>query len=154
MTKIDYKTYQKPSNFAKLSLGDNQILIVSDGIMCYEHGMVSGGQYIPLGTCSETIDCEQCKKGYEAKLRYKWVVYLPEINDVRVLSVGPKTGDEICQIAIKEGVRNFELVINRSGIGKQTRYKINKVELSKIDEKTLIFIKKKKDYLYQKYLSK
>lgn len=160
MKKIDYSNYQKPSRFVKFEQGDTKVLIVSDGATCYEHGMNSGGRYIPLGLCSESLECEQCQKGNEPSLRYKWIAYLPEIGEVRLLSVGPQAGDEICAIGQQinkdsdKPTKTFEVIVNRKGVGRQTKYKVKKSPKSTvIDPQTAIFIKQSRDYLYQKYLT-
>lgn len=154
MKKIDYSNYQKPSDFVKLQVGDNRIRIVSDGITCYEHGMVSGSRYVPLGICSQTAACEQCQKGNQPKLRYKWIVYLPEIGETRLLSVGPQIGDEICCLATKGDPRAYDIIINRNGVGKQSRYKVSKAKDSQPIEKEIIRkITQTRDYLVMRHLS-
>lgn len=154
MKIIDYKTYQKPTFFLKLEQGDNRVRIVSEGVMCYEHGIVlSNGKYIPMGTCSEDSKCLQCRKGNEAKLRYKWIVYSPKTGDVKILSVGPQVGDEICIIGKQENKLTFEVNIQRSGLGKQTRYKVSRVNPTDITTETAVIIKENKDYLFNKYLT-
>lgn len=156
MRKINYQTYTKPSHFVKFKQGDTRVIIVSEGVMTWEHGLISGGKFIPLGPCTETIDCEQCKKGNDPKLRYKWIVYLPEIDEVRVLSVGSQIGDEVCVIGkqISQESKSFEVIVTRKGEGLKTRYKVIRVEeRSPIDQQTAVFIKQSRDYLFKKYLT-
>lgn len=163
MRKINYKTYTKPSHFVKFDQGDTRVLIISDGVLIWEHGIMSGGKFVPLGSCTETIDCEQCKKGNNPKLRYKWIVYLPEIDEVRVLSVGSQIGDEVCVIGKliskeneKSGKENksFEVIVTRKGEGLKTRYRVRRAEeRSLIDQQTAVFIKQSRDYLFKKYLT-
>lgn len=157
MRKIDYNNYQKPSRFVKLSQGDTKLKIVSDGVIGYEHGMNAAGRYVPLGPCSENLDCEQCAKGNEPSLKFKWIAYLPELKEVRVLSVGSKLGDSICGIAKEEekaGHKSFEIIINRVGLGRNdTRFTVRKpLQPSQIDGETAAFIKQSRDYLYRKYM--
>lgn len=160
MKTIDYNSYQKPSNFVKFEQGDTKVLIVSDGVMLYEHGMRAGGRFVPLGKCTEKVDCEQCQKGNDASLKFKWIVYLPETGEVKVLSASPHLGDEICVIGkqINEGkeqpTKTFEVVVNRTGMGKQTRYKVKKANKpAVIDPQSAIFIKQSRDFLFRKYLT-
>jgi hypothetical protein len=144
----------------KFEQGDTKVLIVSEGVICYEHGMNTQRGFVPLGACSETTDCEQCQKGNDPSLKYKWIVYLPNVGEVRVLSTGPQIGDEICVIgkqinkADDKVHKTFEVVVNRVGLGRQTKYKVKKVsEQTPINAQTAIFIKQSRDYLYQKYLT-
>jgi len=154
MKKIDYNTYQKPSDYVKLQAGDNRIRIVSEGVICYEHGMMQGARYIPLGVCNQTAGCEQCQKGNQPKLRYKWIVYLPEFDETRLLSVGPQIGDEICCLAAKGDPRAYDIIINRTGIGKQSRYKVSKAKESQpIEKETIRKITQTRDYLVMRHLS-
>lgn len=160
MKKIDYSTYEKPSWFVKFPQGDTKVLIVSEGVICYEHGMKTERGYVPLGVCSETTDCEQCRKGNDPNLKYKWVAYLPDTEEVRVLSTGPQIGDEICVIGKQINRTDnkvhttFEVIVTRTGVGRQTKYRVRKTsKQTKVDSQTAIFIKQSRDYLCQKFLT-
>jgi len=152
MRKIEYRTYKRPSNFVKLEQGDNRAKIVSEGYIGYEHGTVKDKKYIPLGPCTQSSVCEHCKKNNQPKLRYKWVVYLPETQEIKVLAVGVEIGDEICQIAALLNKITFEVIINKVGSGKQSKYSVKKVESTEVDGSTLVLIKQGSDYLKMRYL--
>lgn len=158
MKKIDYATYQKPSRFVKFGQGDTRVRIVSSGVIVYEHGMSTKRGFVPMGTCSEDLNCKQCKKGNDPSLKYKWIVFLPETQEVKVLSVGPQVGDEICVIGKQEddaGRPTFEVIITRTGTTRDdTRYRVKRVtEPTPIDVQTGQFIKQSRDYLFRKYLT-
>lgn len=152
MTKINYETYRKPSNFIKLAVGENRVRLVSDGITCYEHGAMMGGKYVPLGICTENLNCRQCQKNSEPKLKFKWIVFCPTTHEIGVLSVGPEAGDAICRIG-REVKKNIEVVIVRKGLTREdTTYRVLSVDSTPIDQKTALFIKERRDYLAKKYL--
>lgn len=154
MRIINYKTYVKPSYFLKLEQGETRVRIVSEGILCYEHGvLLRNGKYVPLGLCSENKHCKQCQRGNDPNLRYKWVVYLPKTGEVKVMAVGIKVGDEICVIGKKEEALTFEVVITKNGFGKDVSYKVEKVTPTKVDAETALIIKENRDYLFNRYLN-
>ena len=152
MKKIDYETYVKPSAFYRIKTGENRLRIVSSGILCYEHGLATGKGYIPMGICTEDSRCEQCAKGNEPKLRYKWLVYDFSVKQVKVLAVGPKIGDEICMIGKAEARMSFEILINRKGIGRQSRYDVSSVKSTPIDAQSAQLTKSKHEYMTRRFL--
>lgn len=154
MRKIEYRTYKRPSNFVKLEQGDNRVKVVSEGYIGFEHVTVIDKKFIPLGPCTQSSKCEFCKKKNEPRLRYKWVVYLPETQEIKILAVGVEIGDEICQIASLLNKITFEVIINKVGSGKQSKYSVKKVESTEVDASTLVLIKQGSDYLKMRYLNK
>lgn len=153
MRQINYKTYKKPSDYMKLEVGQNRIKILTEGVMCYEHSMMMGKKFIPLGVCSERADCEQCKKGNLPKLRYKWVAYSITTKETQLLAVGPEIGDEICRIGKEAESNIFEVMIRKELSGGRFRSTVTRVQSNNIDLETLKRIKQRSDYLSVKYLS-
>jgi hypothetical protein len=154
---IDLKTYIKPSDYIKFSQGDTTLTIVSKGGgMAKIHSMKTSKGFINLGICTEDSTCEHCKKGYEAKLKWIWVVYWKEKKAVRLLEAGTQIGDGICQVTQKGGLEDFtsnDYIITATGEGFGSRkYSVRlggKVSLTPEDE---AIIGPAKDYLIKKHL--
>lgn len=154
--KIDYKTYEKPSDFIKFKIGENKIIILSNGGMVKKHGMMTGRGYVPMGDCTETLDCPQCLKGNEPKQKWIWIAYLPLTRQVKVLDVGPQIGNSICEQVQKMQIDpiGYEIIINRIGLGRDSQYTTvlgSKVQLT---EKDKLFIEPTKKFLVKKYFEK
>ena len=118
MKKIDYKTYQKPSDFAHFNAGETVVRIVSSGGLVKKHGMRTTRGYVPMGDCTETPDCKQCLAGNEPKLKWIWICFVRATKEVKILEVGPMLGDKICKLAQtrKQDPQEFDLVIKRTGV--------------------------------------
>jgi len=158
MKTINYQTYKKPSDYVKLEDGHNRIKILSQGVICYEHSMVMNKKFIPMGICSETADCEQCRKGNMPKLKYKWIVYVVRTKETQLLSVGPEAGDQICQIGLKaqenpEAGNIFEINISRNFSAGRYRYEVARVQSNTVDLETARNMKQRRDYLAVKYFN-
>jgi len=156
MHKIDYKTYTKPSDFVRFLEGETRLVIVSGGGMVKKHGMKTAKGYVPLGDCTETPDCKFCLQGNEPKLKWIWIAFLPKERQVKVLDVGPMIGDAICKEAREKGIdpNGYEVIINRTGTGRNTQYVTNlgaKVTPTPAD---LAFIEPSKKFLIKKYFEK
>lgn len=153
MQKIDYKTYEKPSDFIKFNQGENRVRIISDGVFVKRHGMKTATHYIPLGNCTEDGNCEHCAKGLEPKQKWTWVIYSLDKKDVFVLDAGVQIGDQICQIAKDSGdPKAYDLIILRSGVQRNTKYTVKKTDPTKFDQELINLIKAKKAFLEKKYL--
>ena len=155
--KINYSTYKTPTDFVKFEQGANKVIIVSGGGMSKKHGMKTARSYVPMGDCTEQPDCPQCLKGNEAKLKWMWIAFMPKERQVRILDVGKTIGDSICKIAQEkelEDLTGYEFIINRVGIGMNTKYEVSfsaKVNLSDTDSS---FIEPFKKFLVKKYFEK
>lgn len=130
--KIDLKTYTKPTDFAKFSVGETKVILLSEGGMVKKHGMKTAKGYIPLGDCTETPDCQWCLKGNEAKLKWMWVAYIN--NEVKVLDVGPMVGDGICK-ELQENNLTLStgaiFTIKRQGLMRETKYEVKYIGQNK-----------------------
>lgn len=155
MRKIDYKTYKKPTDFAKFDQGDTTIRIISSGGMVKKHGLRMGGKYVPLGDCNETPDCEQCIKGNEAKLKWIWLVYMRATKEVKLLDVGAMLGDAICQLAQQrnQDPQEFDIVVNKRGEKLKSQYTARAIDGEALTEEELKKTKHVKQFLIKKYLS-
>lgn len=153
MRAINYQTYKKPSDYAKLSDGPNRVKILRDGVICYEHSMMLGRKFIPLCICTEEATCEQCLKGNLPKIKYKWIVYFINTKETQLLSVGPEIGDQICQIGKTAENSVFEVNIHRRFEAGRFRSTVTRVEPNNMDLETLKEVKKRTDYLAVKYLN-
>lgn len=153
MKKIDYKLYEKPSDFIRFKVGENRVVIVSAGGMSKKHGMKTATSYIPMGDCTETPDCPQCLKGNEAKLKWSWIVFIPTTRSVRVMDVGPSIGNAICLQAQERGIDPLfhEVLIHREGNGISTKYETSIGQAVKLSEDDLKFITPAKTFLVKKY---
>jgi hypothetical protein len=158
MQKIDYAHYEKPSDFAKFAEGNTLMRIVSSGVLSKKHGTRMGGRFVPLGECTETADCPFCKQGSEPKLKWIWIIYLPESKQVRILETGPQAGDQICVIArkiarAKEDIQDYELKMFKSGTGMSSKYTVTQGEKKKLSPDEEEFIKQSKPFLIKKYFT-
>jgi hypothetical protein len=116
------------------------------------HGMKTARGYVNMGICSEDNTCENCKKGYEAKTRWIWVVYLPEFDAVRIMEVGKRAGDTICKLAKKYGdPQGYDLVITRTGEMLKTDYSVRMGKKETLSEELLSRLKPIKDLLVKKH---
>lgn len=154
--RIDLKNYITPSDYMSFPQGDTRIAIISNsGGMARMHGMRATSGYKNLGICSEDETCEHCKKGYESKLKWIWVIYWIEKGVVRLLEGGKMIGDGICMATQKAGLDNFtqhEYIITATGEKMQRKYSVKlgaKVALTD-EEKTLTEPAKK--FLINKHL--
>lgn len=149
---IDYQKYITPSDYVKFEQGDTTVRIISNGGTCKMHGMKTARGYINLGICSEDESCENCQKGYEAKTRWIWIVYLPDFNVVRIMEVGKRAGDTICKIAKKDGdPQGYDLIITRSGEMLKTDYTVKMGRKYALSEELLTKLKPTKDLLVKKH---
>lgn len=154
MKVIDYRTYEKPSHYIKFRVGPNRFRIVSKGYMGYEHGTKVSGKYTYLGRCSQNLSCEHCRRGNDPKLKYKWIIYTTEVNGlgVRLLSCGPRIGDKLCKMAKLESTSTFDVIVNREGTGLNSKYEVDRANLTRIDTKLMPLIEQARDYLLRKYV--
>src|SRR3954465_1197748 len=113
MKKIEIGNYKKPSDFMSFHEGENRIRVVSNGVMGFQHSMKTANRFINLGPCSETVDCPHCKKGYEPKMSWKWIIYDYEDPRVKILEAGPTIGNWIG--SQKEEPKDYDIIINRIG---------------------------------------
>lgn len=152
MKKIDYTTYQKPTDFLKFQVGDNKIRIISDGLLARFHGSRMGGRYVPLGLCTETGDCPHCQGGNEPKRVWRWVAYDYANKEVKLLDAGPMIGDQICVIAgeLKMDPTECDLIINKVGVGLKTKYVVTAVNIGTKGSEFERF-KPMKNFLVKKY---
>lgn len=153
MKKIDYKTYQKPTDFAKFSQGETIIRIISSGGMVKKHGLRMGGKYVPLGDCTETPECPQCLQGNEPKLKWIWIVYMRGTKDVKILDCGPMLGDAICKLAQERGKdpQEFDIVIHKAGEKLKSKYTAKAVEAAPLTEDEIKSTRSSKQFLIKKY---
>lgn len=152
MKQIDYKTYTKPSDFVKFGEGRTVIQIISNGILVKKHGMKTAQRYVPLGICTEKPDCQYCKDGNEPKMKWSWIVCLPDSKEVKLLDAGVMIGNQICEIAKVQGdPQEYELVITRSGTGRQTKYTVSKGDKCKLNPIDLKLFEPQKMFLKNKY---
>ncbi len=156
MKKIEYKTYSKPTDFAKFEQGDTTIRIVSSGGLVKKHGMRTAHGYIPLGDCTETADCELCAKGNDAKIKWIWICLVRTTSEVKLLEVGPQIGDAICKIAQtqEKDPQEFDLVISKVGNGLKTKYSVRIGEVKPLTEAELKEVNVNKHFLINKYFKK
>lgn len=153
MPIIDYSTHQKPSHFMKIEEGVSRIRVLTKGVICYEHGSRMGGKYIPQGVCSESVECEFCKKGIDPKVRYKWVILDLITNQVKVLATGTRLGEKICAAGEEAKTVSFEIQINKKGSGTNSFFKVELVkESSPVSMKFVSSVKQACDYLSMRYL--
>lgn len=153
MQKINYQTYEKPSDFYKVVEGLNVIRILSDGFIGRKHGMKTSKGWIPLGECTGT-DCEHCKKGNEPKLSYLWVVLDRLKAKVRVMEVSKTLGNSIAMLAKNEGDPTaYDIEVDRKGLDRNTTYSVKKLESKDFNENELKAIKLNKQQLIIKYMS-
>ena len=149
MKTIKYENYKKPSDFMTFLEGENKIRAVSTGVIGFQHGMRTANRYINLGLCSEDESCENCKKGYEPKRVWKWIVLDYADNRVKILDAGPMLGNQICELGDPQ---EHDLLIQATGQKLKREYTTTKgepVELPEDIKKTLEFSKKR---LVNKYL--
>lgn len=127
MKKIDYLSYEKPTDFMKFVGGKNQIRIISSGGMVKKHGMRTAGGYVPLGDCTETTDCKFCLQGNEAKNKWMWICLSRPKNDVRILDCGPMIGNAICELARvrKSDPQEFDIVVTKTGEKLKSKYTVD-----------------------------
>lgn len=153
MKTIQYANYKKPSDFMSFIEGQNTIRIVSSGVIGFQHGMRTANRFINLGVCSEDENCENCKKGYEPKRVWKWIIMDYADSRVKILDAGPMLGNQICEIASVSGdPQEYDLLITRVGQKLKTEYTVKKGEAKALPDeitKNLEFAKKR---LITKYL--
>ncbi|KKK89257.1 hypothetical protein LCGC14_2734950 [marine sediment metagenome] len=115
MKKIDYKNYKKPSDFMSFKQGENRIRILSSGAIGFQHGMRTAKNFVNLGMCPENQDCIHCKKGYEPKLVWKWIIFDFEDMRVKLLDAGPMIGNQVAGVlGTKHGdPKDYDILIAR-----------------------------------------
>lgn len=129
MKKINYSNYHKPNDFMSFKEGENRIRILSSGIIGFQHVMKTATRFVNLGPCTETKDCEHCKKGNEAKMAWKWIVYDYSSGRVKILDAGPMIGNQICDIAVINGEpKDYDILVLREGQGLKTQYECEKAK--------------------------
>lgn len=153
MKRIDYQNYKKPSDFMSFVEGENKIRIVSTGVIGFQHVMKTANRFINLGLCSEDETCENCRKGYEPKRVWKWIVLDYSDMKIKILDAGPMLGNQICEMASISGdPQEYDILVKRVGQKLKTEYTALKGESKELPEeikKTLEFSKKR---LVNKYL--
>jgi len=153
MKTISYENYKKPSDFMSFLEGDNKIRIVSSGVIGFQHGMRTANRFVNLGVCPEDDSCENCRKGYEPKRVWKWIILDYADNRIKILDAGPMLGNQICEMASVAGdPQTYDILITRVGQKLKTEYTALKGDSSELPEevkKNLEFSKKR---LVNKYL--
>lgn len=155
MQKIDYKTYVKPSDFLKLSEGDNIIRIVTEGIIATIYGMKTGQRWLRFGTQVDVRTKEKYGKSISSQRKWIWVALNRATGQVGLLEVGPVIGNAICEKAreLAKDPREFDIMIKRFGTGMNTKYEVLNIEPSKeISTEVMERVKKEVSYLIEKYL--
>lgn len=155
LKKIDYSTYEKPTDFAKFKQGDNILRIISSGGMVRKHGMRTAAGFVPLGDCTETADCKFCLQGNEAKNKWMWIGFIRPNLEPKILDVGPMLGDAICKLA-KEHNKDpmeFDIVVNKVGEKLKTKYKASFGEVVPLTPEELEKVKAGKLRLIKKYFT-
>lgn len=155
MKKIDYSSYQKPSDFVRFPQGDTTIRILSSGGLVKKHGMKTANGFIPLGDCTEQPDCPQCLKGNEPKQKWVWICLVRKTNEVKILDVGPQIGDAICKIGQQreQDPQEYDLVIHRVGENRETKYTVKPGEVKPITEAETKMVSPMKQFLIKKYFA-
>lgn len=152
MIKINYATYEKPTDYFKVVEGTNVIRILSDGFMGLKHGMRAQGRWIPLGECKGE-ECEHCAKGNEPKLKYMWIVLDRTNAKVRFMDSAPKLGNMLAELIKKNGDwSSFDIQIKRTGMDMNTKYEVSKLEPKEFTDKEKQAINLNKKRLELKYL--
>ena len=124
--KINYETYEKPSDFMTFKQGDNAIRIVSDGFITRKHQFRTGGRFVSMDCVGS--NCDQCKAGVDTKIRYVWIILDKDANKVKVLECGRTLGHDITILGKREDIRTFDLIVTRRGADKTTTYKVKRGE--------------------------
>jgi len=155
MKKIEYKTYKKPTDFARFEQGNTTIHIVSSGGLVKKHGMRTGRGYIPMGDCTETPDCKQCLQGNVPKQKWMWIAYIKDTKEVKILDVGAMLGDAICKIAQEKNKdpQEFDIIVSKVGEGLRTKYTAEIGEIKSLTEQEIVQIKNAKQFLIKKYFT-
>lgn len=156
MKKIDYTTYEKPSDFLRFKPGDTAIRIVSSGGMAKKHGLRTAAGYVPLGDCTERPDCKHCLQGNAPKTKWMWLAVNRTDNQVKLLDVGPMLGDAICKLAQerKQDPQEFDLIVNKVGEKLRTKYTVKVGEVKPLTPEELAGMKAAKAFLIKKYFTK
>lgn len=150
--KINYETYEKPTDYVQWKDGSNIIRILSDGFFIKFHEFKAGGQFVSMPCKGD--DCESCRKNIESKIKYVWIVlertYEPK---VKYIKVGPMIGDAICKLGRHEDIRTFDVEIVKVK-GAKVSYKVNKIKESKpIEDDVKKLIKEEMPILASKYIN-
>lgn len=153
-TKILYSEYEKPTDYLRFTDEQTKIHIVSSGAFVKKHSLRSASGFVPLGICDETAQCKHCLSGNEPKLKYTWVVYLPEKKYVKILETGNMIGDQICKIAKSKNIdpQEYEFTIIKKGSGLGTKYKVTLDQKKELTKEEVDFIAPTKRFLINKYL--
>lgn len=162
MHKINYGDYKVPTDYIKFPAGKTAIRIISDGFLGLQHGLKTANRWVNLGLCTEDEQCEHCAKGNVPKKFWKWVVVERSTGEVFLLDAGPMIGNQICLLAAGDPVtgkpglgdpQKYDLVVSRSGAGRQTQYVVSKAaENQEFTEKDVARWKTKKKILITKYM--
>lgn len=153
MKKINYSTYKKPTDFISFEQGETRIRVISSGVIGFQHVMKTANRFVNLGPCSETKDCEHCKKGFEPKQAWKWIVF--DYTDLRakLLDAGPMLGNQICMLG--GDPQDFDILVTRAGEKLKTEYKAERSKENKgIPEEVKTNLEFMKHRLITKYFKK
>lgn len=155
MKKIDYKSYQRPSDFAKFPQGQSTIRIVSSGGIAKKHGMRTATGYVPLGNCTEDANCKFCLQDNEPKIKWMWLCIFRPDNQVKLLDCGPMIGDAICKIAqnLNKDPQEYDLVITKAGEGLRTKYNVKLGKETPLTAEEIEKMKAAKVLLIKKYFT-
>lgn len=134
MIKINYETYEKPSDYYKLVEGINVFQIIGDGFITMKHGMRVSGRWIPLGQCVGE-NCPQCAKNNEAAMKYMWIVLDRIKGKVRLLESTANQGDIIAKFIQKHGTGTYDIELKRKGMDKNSTYELKKLEGKPLSDK-------------------
>lgn len=153
MQKINYTTYETPSDYLKVKEGITVLRILSDGFIARKHGLKTANRWIPLGEC-QGVGCEHCAKGNVPKISYIWIVLDRTNKKVRLLDAGKLLGDGLTRFCKENGdPQTYDLQIDRKGMDKNTKYKFSKLPPKDLDASEQNAIQTNKQYLITKYLS-
>lgn len=154
--KIDLATYITPSDYMSFSTGETRIAIVSNsGGMARMHGLRTASGYKNLGICTEDEKCEHCNKGYEAKLKWIWIIYWIDKKAVRLLEGGKMIGDGICMATQKAGLEDFtqhEYIITATGEGLKRKYSVKLGQKVSLTDEEKALTEPVKKFLINKHL--
>lgn len=149
MKKINYNGYKKPTDYMKFEAGDTKMKIISSGIIGMHHA-IRARNYVPLGMCmAYKGECEHCDKGNEPKRVWRWIVVDVEADEVKMLEAGPMLGNEICELADREGdPQEYDIIVHRTGELLKTKYTAKKADTVTEESKGWVPTKR---YLIKKY---
>lgn len=156
MQKIDYQNYKTLSDFLKLPEGETPIRIISSGAYGFEHDKKMGNRMIPLGECPG-FGCKHCKDGVPRKKVWVWIAFDHIRHETKVLKVGKRLGDQICEYAMKNNIESgseFNILIRREGLSKEdTKYIVSAASQLEISADEMEAVTRDRKYLISRYFN-